>query len=709
MRVFRLMFVMFVTLLLSGWSPRRILAAPTAPQRSPSAAGDSRSNRPSNAVGPLLFVTNIGTQYDQVAIIDTGNNTVAGYAPSLGSNAGPEHFTDGVTVTPDGSQAWAAAVAGQQVVVIDCKTLSVGASIPVTGRPRHVAFSPDGSKAYVVTEAGTVAIVNTANYSVITTLDISSSMPLYTQDPPYYMAAVFSLDGGTPYLLDVKGTVTVLNTQTNRVSARLTPGVPGSHAYQWIALSPDGTRYFITDSLLQELLVLDARTNQVIATVNVGGVPRGIVISPDGATAYIANQSGYVQFVDLRTYAITRTIAVGRNGARGIMVTADGSTIYATEAQGVAVISTASNTVVQTIAMDGGSAVQLGLQLPPPPVSLAAQTPAAAAQVIEEPTAPATESPDSLRGQAEKGYAAAQYKLGLLYAEGQGVPKDDAEALRWFRKAADQGNRGAQCFLGNWYAIGQGVPQDYAEALRWLLRSAEQGYSSAQFILGDMYDRGRGVPQDQVEAARWFRKAAEQGDAPSQINLGHMYQQGRGVPQDPSEAVRWYRRAAEQGFAPGEFNLGEMYFQGQGVKRDYAEALRWLLRAAEQGRSGAQLRLGDMYDRGRGVPRDYVEAVRWFRKAAEQGDDQGQWCLGVMYHQGLGVPRDYVEAHMWLNLAASSVTGDQQKKYAKRRDELARVMDFSQLMEAQRRAREWKPKIIENPGGGPYRYAFPRD
>jgi TPR repeat protein len=116
-----------------------------------------------------------------------------------------------------------------------------------------------------------------------------------------------------------------------------------------------------------------------------------------------------------------------------------------------------------------------------------------------------------------------------------------------------------------------------------------------------------------------------------------------------------------------------------------------------------------MYIDGQGVARDYVEAVRWFRKAAEQGNTEGQWNLGVIYYEGRGMPRDYVEAHMWLNLAASGPSSHAQKQAADLRDKLARVMNLNQLMEAQRRAREWEPKIIENPGGGPYRYTSPRD
>ena len=69
---------------------------------------------------------------------------------------------------------------------------------------------------------------------------------------------------------------------------------------------------------------------------------------------------------------------------------------------------------------------------------------------------------------AEQGYAKAQNNLGLMYAKGQGVPKDEAEAVRWCRKAAEQGNAQAQFNLGVMYGKGLGVPSDDAEAYFWL-------------------------------------------------------------------------------------------------------------------------------------------------------------------------------------------------------------------------------------------------
>ena len=71
------------------------------------------------------------------------------------------------------------------------------------------------------------------------------------------------------------------------------------------------------------------------------------------------------------------------------------------------------------------------------------------------------------------------------------------------------------------------------------------------------------------------------------------------------------------------------------------------------------------------------------RQQADQGHAEAQFFLGARYFTGSGVPQDYVEAHKWRNLAASRVTGDEQKEYAQTRDALAKQMTPAQLAEAQ--------------------------
>ncbi len=109
---------------------------------------------------------------------------------------------------------------------------------------------------------------------------------------------------------------------------------------------------------------------------------------------------------------------------------------------------------------------------------------------------------------------------------------------------------------------------------------------------------------------------------------------------------------------------------------------------AEQGDAGVQFILGSMYENGEGVPQDDAQAIRWYRRAAAQGLAEPQSILGRRYENGKGVPKDYVQAHMWLSRAAAQ--GDERARKA--RDRLAKKMTPAQLAEAQRLAREWKPK-----------------
>ncbi len=154
-----------------------------------------------------------------------------------------------------------------------------------------------------------------------------------------------------------------------------------------------------------------------------------------------------------------------------------------------------------------------------------------------------------------------------------------------------------------------------------------------------------------------------------------------------------YRKAAEKGVAEAQYNLGFMYGEGEGVPQNFAEAVKWYRKAAEQGMAGAQFSLGLMYRNGQGVPRDYARAAKWYRKAAEQGFTIAQYSLGLMYYDGEGVPQDDAQAHMWYNLAASRFSpGENRDQAVKDRDIVAKRMTPAQISEAQKLAREWRPK-----------------
>lgn len=169
------------------------------------------------------------------------------------------------------------------------------------------------------------------------------------------------------------------------------------------------------------------------------------------------------------------------------------------------------------------------------------------------------------------------------------VPKNEQTPFRKIKFAetkakAEAGDVISQFKLGMLYDNGEGVSQDLQEAAKWYRKAADQGYAYAQVNLGLMYYNGEGVLENKKEAVKWYRLAADQGAAPAQFNLGIKYDNGEGVLQGHNEAVWWYRKAAEQGVADAQYNLGIKYGTGQGVLQNFVTAYAWINIAEANGR-----------------------------------------------------------------------------------------------------------------------------
>lgn len=141
---------------------------------------------------------------------------------------------------------------------------------------------------------------------------------------------------------------------------------------------------------------------------------------------------------------------------------------------------------------------------------------------------------------AEKGMAAAQYKLGLMYENGRGVPKDLDQAEKWYALAADQ------------------------------------GYSSAQYNLGFVH-----YTQNNIDGTtEWWGRAAEGGDEQAMFSLGFIFAEGDRAPRDPVQAHMWYDLAAAHGSAEAAYKRDQL--AGHMSADQLAEARR-LARAWESG------------------------------------------------------------------------------------------------------------------------------
>jgi len=102
----------------------------------------------------------------------------------------------------------------------------------------------------------------------------------------------------------------------------------------------------------------------------------------------------------------------------------------------------------------------------------------------------------------------AQFILGIAYNKGQGVEQDDAEAVKWYRKAAEQGYYPAMNLLGASYIAGKGVPQDFVQSYFWfsLATSRATGENYIKSNSGREHAARMLTPENLMEAQRMTKE-----------------------------------------------------------------------------------------------------------------------------------------------------------------------------------------------------------
>ena len=161
-----------------------------------------------------------------------------------------------------------------------------------------------------------------------------------------------------------------------------------------------------------------------------------------------------------------------------------------------------------------------------------------------------------------------QDNLGVIYAEGRGVPQDYVQAATWFRKAAEQGDAFAQYSLAYLYTQGLGVDKDYKEAAKWYYKAALQGDVKSEYHIGTLYYAGLGVPQSREMGISWLTRAAQHGDAKAKIYLNRIRHR-------PIVEVAQVEMAPEESHT-AEDGLGVVFLQGAGASVGFEAAYFWI-------------------------------------------------------------------------------------------------------------------------------------
>jgi len=220
---------------------------------------------------------------------------------------------------------------------------------------------------------------------------------------------------------------------------------------------------------------------------------------------------------------------------------------------------------------------------------------------------------------AEKGNAEAQYRLGILYDQGEGVSKNQEEAKRWWALAAGQGNLAAKTALEGERKVAKVVPPPPA-----LTEEKAPPAVEVKTIVPDE-KKQKAAPESAPQKPLEVAKVAPPPSPPPPVK--------------DKESL---------------YNQALKLYKGEGVKKDLGQAFKIFHESAEMGNSKAQYRLGFMYSLGKGVKKDDQQAVNWWQKAAKQNDPDAQYYLGYMYEIGAGVKQDMATAKQWYEKAAAN-------------------------------------------------------
>ena len=149
---------------------------------------------------------------------------------------------------------------------------------------------------------------------------------------------------------------------------------------------------------------------------------------------------------------------------------------------------------------------------------------------------------------AKRGNPQARHELALLHVEGFSVPHDPDFAVHLLQGASDDGHVASTVYLAEHYLFGKNCPKDVGAALELLYVAAAKGEPAAMYYLALVYDKELDY-SNSFEAAYWYRRAAEYGHFKSQIRLASLYAIGRGVPRCHETAQAFLEVALESAAA----------------------------------------------------------------------------------------------------------------------------------------------------------------
>ena len=209
---------------------------------------------------------------------------------------------------------------------------------------------------------------------------------------------------------------------------------------------------------------------------------------------------------------------------------------------------------------------------------------------------------------------------------------DDKKSISCYRKSMEAGYPDSMNRLAYFYYLGDGVPKDEKEGIRLFKKAFSKGHLKAGTALGMLYlfDEKGGSKK---EGFRYTKKAAEGGEPTAMGNLANCYYYGNGTKKDRRLAKEWYGRASDAGMDSSTTQLGVMYHEDGNDHKAFA----LFKEAADRGFPEAMGWLAACYQYGYGTEVNSLAAVQWLEKAASLGSREAAQALQYLYNEIKGM------------------------------------------------------------------------
>jgi TPR repeat protein len=218
---------------------------------------------------------------------------------------------------------------------------------------------------------------------------------------------------------------------------------------------------------------------------------------------------------------------------------------------------------------------------------------------------------------ALKGDPKAQYRLGLMYESGRGVPQDWVQALEYCEKARNLGNTDATYKLARLYLNCNVVPQDIQGAFYLFMRASQKNPIKVPDLLLEWNDAAN--DETPLNLKKILKELAKSGNIVIQHMLDIFYTRVELLrPDDVLNGIKWLFKASESGYMDASYHLG-LLLEGEQIARFYKGVNDLYQESADKGNEHALYRLAQFHHYGNGTKQDYIKAFDLYTSAANYG------------------------------------------------------------------------------------------